>query len=132
MSRERGAGGVRSTRNWCEGCDETYIAAEEAMRFDLRVARELGSRGAATGETFRFVRKALGMQADDLAGLLGVSAETVARWEHGERPADRAALTVLGALVADKLDGRATTMRLLRAQQAPQAFHGLQLAVGAK
>ncbi|MBL8605566.1 MAG: helix-turn-helix domain-containing protein [Myxococcales bacterium] len=124
------AGLVRARR--CDGCGEVYIAAEDAMRFDLRVARELGIRGAATGEAFKFMRKALAMRAADLAGLLGVAAETVSRWERGERSVDRAALTVVGALVVDKLEGRATTMKLLKAQQAPQAVEGLQLAVGQK
>ena len=114
----------------CDACGEVYIDAEVGMRFDLRVARELGSRGAATGEAFKFMRKALGMRATDLAELLGVAAETISRWERGERPVDRAALTVVGAIVADRLDGRATTMKLLKAQQEPQAFEGLQLAVG--
>lgn len=116
----------------CGSCGEVYIAAEDAMRFDLRVARELGNRGAATGEAFRFMRKALGMRASDLADLLGVAAETISRWERGERPVDRTAFTVLGALVADRLEGRATTMKLLKAQQEPQAVAGLKLAVGAK
>ncbi len=121
--------GMVPTRR-CDACGEVYLAAEDGMRFDLRVARELGSRGAATGEAFRFMRKALGMRATDLAELLGVAAETISRWERGERPVDRAALTVVGALVADKLDGRATTIKLLKAQQEPQAFEGMQLAVG--
>lgn len=116
----------------CEACGEIYIAAEDALRFDLRVARELGSWGTATGEAFRFLRKALGMRTSDLAVFLGVAAETISRWERGERPVDRAALTVLGALVADTLEGRATTMKLLKAQQEPQAVEGLKLAVGAK
>jgi putative zinc finger/helix-turn-helix YgiT family protein len=124
------SGKVRAQR--CDACGEVYIAAEDAMRFDLRVARELGSLGAAQGEAFRFMRKAIGMRAADLATLLGVAAETVSRWERGERPVDRAALTVLGALVTDKLEGRATTMKLLKAQQDPQEVHGLKLAVGAK
>lgn len=116
----------------CEACGEVYIAADDGMRFDLRVARELGTRGAATGDAFKFMRKALGLRAADLAGLLGVAAETISRWERGERPVDRAALTVVGALVADKLEGRATTMKLLKAQQEPQAVEGLRLAVGQK
>lgn len=124
------SGSIQAQR--CDSCGEVYLAAEDAMRFDLRVARELGSRGAATGETFRFMRKAIGMRAADLASLLGVSAETVSRWERGERPVDRAALTVLGALVTDKLERRATTMKLLKAQQDPQEVQGLKLAVRAK
>lgn len=124
------AGKVAARR--CDACGELYVAAEDALRFDLRVARELGSRGAATGEAFRFMRKTLGLRAVDLAELLGVAAETISRWERGERSVDRAAFTVLGVLVADRLDGRATTMKLLKAQQAPQAVAGLKLAVGTK
>ncbi len=123
--------GMVSARR-CNACGEVYIAVEDGMRFDLRVAQDLGSRGAATGEAFKFMRKALGMRAVDLAELLGVAAETISRWERGERPVDRAALTVVGALVADKLEKRTTTMDLLKAQQEPQAVVGLKLAVGQK
>lgn len=116
----------------CDSCGEVYIAAEDAMRFDLRVARQLGDMGIASGEAFRFTRKALGMRAADLAGLLSVAAETISRWERGERPVDRAAFTVLGALVADRLEGRATTMKLLKAQQEPQRVEGRQLAIATR
>lgn len=116
----------------CDACGELYFEAKDLLRFDLRAARELGRLGVHDGDSFRYMRKTLGLRASDLASMLGLSAETISRWERGERAVDRAAFTVLAALVSDKLDGRAATMNFLRAQQEPRAKEHTRVSLSGK
>jgi YgiT-type zinc finger domain-containing protein len=98
----------------CASCGETYIAGSVAERADLVVASRLLNLGIASGAAFRFLRKALGVRALDLAALLGVDAATISRWETGKVPVDRCALTTLAAAASERLDGRDTTLGRLR------------------
>jgi transcriptional regulator with XRE-family HTH domain len=70
-------------------------------------------------ETFKFMRKALGLRAVDIAELLDVAAETLSRWETGQRPVDRASWIAVSAMVLDKLEGRTTTLDRLKALLEP-------------
>jgi putative transcriptional regulator len=99
----------------CKTCGEQYFAATDGVRFELAVARRLAELGAASAEAFRFMRKTIGMQAGELAMLLGVARETVSRWETGKRNVDRGAAIALGSLVLD----RDATLKRLRALQKP-------------
>lgn len=104
----------------CLDCDETYIAGPEMGRFELRVAAILARSGMQSGGAFRFMRKAVGLRASDLAELLDVTQETISRWETGKRAVDRSALATLGALVLDKLADRQETLERLRALREPK------------
>lgn len=96
----------------------TYLAGD-LHRFELTIAAQLAQRGIATGESFRFMRKTLGLTIQDIVGLLAVAATTVKHWETGEQPVPRAAFAVLAAMVADELRGSDTTRRHLAALAAP-------------
>ncbi len=52
-------------------------------------------RGARAGVQLKLVRKAAGLKATELADLLGVTPETVSRWECGRSEIPRAAVYVL-------------------------------------
>jgi DNA-binding transcriptional regulator YiaG len=91
----------------------------EVRRFELGIARALAERGVATGESFRFLRKTLGLAAKTLAELLDVNAETVSRWETGKTSIPRAAFAVLGAMVADARRNEHTTRQHLEALAHP-------------
>lgn len=105
----------------CKACSETYVDASALEAYELAIARALATSGANSGEAFRFQRKALGLRASDLAELLGVAAETMSRWETGQREVNRGALVTLGSLVLDRCEGRATTLDRLRTlRQAPR------------
>jgi transcriptional regulator with XRE-family HTH domain len=80
----------------------------------LLVASQLLDLGVATGAAFRFMRKALGLRAVDLAELLNVNAATVSRWENGKVAVDRAALATLAAAASERLDDRDSTLARLR------------------
>lgn len=81
---------------------------------------DLALAGEATGEVFKFIRKAVGMKASELAELLGVAAETISRWETGEREVDRGAFALLADIARERLEGRASTLGMLKALRAPR------------
>jgi DNA-binding transcriptional regulator YiaG len=106
----------------CPKCQETYIDGPALERFDLLVAARLLEAGRHEAEVFRFARRALGLRAAELAKLLDVAPETISRWETGERPAGGPLFALLGALVAERLDGGHRTLDMLRAQRRPRAL----------
>src|SRR5579862_5812766 len=103
----------------CRGCGDSTVDAHELMAFELAIAVELARHGPISGETFRFMRKAIPIPAVDLAKLLGSTPETLSRWENETRDVDRAAWFVVGGLVLDAVDGSAATRGRLSA-----AIHG--------
>lgn len=103
----------------CDECGESYVAGPDLDRFYLAMAQWLAARGHRSPETFRFVRKALGMRAADLAKLIDVTPETISRWENGHGAIDLGAFALLGELVEDRLEGREATLKRLRALHAP-------------
>ncbi len=105
----------------CSDCGEDYVSADDLGRFETSVARWLAHNGICTPESFRFMRKSIGIAAKRLAELLGVTAETVSRWERadGGLPVDERAFAILGGLVADKHEGRQESLSILHALRQP-------------
>lgn len=106
----------------CSSCNESYVTGPDLNRFELMVAAELGKAGEVSGGILRFMRKALGMKAMELAKLLDVSPETVSRWETGAQSIDRRTMTLVAVMITDKLEGRETTLRSLRTQLEPRTL----------
>ena len=104
----------------CAACEKLLFDGKAIRNFELRVAGLLADAGASTGPAFRFMRKAIGMRATELAQLLDVSAETISRWETEKRAVDRGALALLGGLVRDAFVGRTSTLDQLRALCEPR------------
>lgn len=102
----------------CSKCDESHMDHEVLVAFEREVARRLAERGPATGETFRFMRKAVALPAKEVAELLGTTPETVSRWENGGRAVDRNAWTTLSSLVLDEISGRHAVRERLRTLQS--------------
>lgn len=111
----------------CASCSGRAIDGDAAARFELQVAAELVGRGLRSGETFRFMRKALGMKAADLAQVMNVAAETLSRWENDQREVDWPEFLLLGALVDDKLADRTTVLARARALAEPQTTRYVHL-----
>lgn len=103
----------------CTSCGEVFYPSESVRSFEFSVADVLAQSGASSGEAFRFMRKVLGLRANELADLLGVVPDTISRWEKGKRPVDRGAMLTLGSLVDDQFRGRSTTLERLTALQKP-------------
>jgi transcriptional regulator with XRE-family HTH domain len=52
------------------------------------------ARGIRDSAVFKNLRKALGLEATELADLLGVTAKTISRWKTGHREEERHRLTL--------------------------------------
>lgn len=109
----------------CADCGESYYPGPELERFELEVAGALAEHGEMSAEAFRFMRKALGVRACELAELLDVAQETVSRWEHGRLPIERRAAALLSAMVLDRLEGRTATLDRLKALLKPEPLPSL-------
>ena len=101
----------------CAACGEVFYPGPAVEAFEIAVARALTSTDEASGETFKYARKAMGIRAEDLANLLGVTRETISRWETGKHPIDSAALAVLALMVKDAAQGSTATLDALRARR---------------
>lgn len=99
----------------CRRCGESFVDARLLERFDVAIACDLATRGPADGETFRFLRKAVGLPAAKLASLLGVSAETISRWENGQRDVDGPSWITVGSLVLEHAGRPTSTLERLTA-----------------
>lgn len=82
--------------------NEETVSLAEMQRAELEMAAVLADAGPITGESFAWMRKALGLQSKQLAHLLDVRAETITRWETSVVPVDRAAWLTLGELVLER------------------------------
>lgn len=104
----------------CKTCSAVSYEGAVLERFDLHIAASIARSGVSSGAAFRFLRKALGLRAGDIASLLDVSVETVSRWETGKRSVERASYVLLACCVRDALHGRTETLDTLRAFRAPR------------
>ena len=82
----------------CTPCHDLVFSDAEVERQDNEIAMKLVEQGITTAREFRFVRKAAGLEAIDVANLLDVKPETISRWESGAVPLPRLAAFALGEL----------------------------------
>ena len=113
----------------CAACGEEIIAGPDLERFGLAIARDAAQHTAPSGVVFRTMRKILGYTSQELAGLLGVSLETISRWENGARGVDALAFQLLGMIAADRLEGRTSTEDSLRAAREPTPPGEMRLVI---
>lgn len=105
----------------CDACGESTTDLRDGERFDLAIA-ELVSEAAPTGAFFRFLRRVAGLRARDVAGMLGVTGDTISRWENDKHAVDRASFFILGQIVREKRDGRTDMLDLLTRGELPKAL----------
>ena len=102
----------------CRSCGVRVDPASRE-RMEIEIACELAREGPAVGETFRFMRRALRMRALDVAELLGITPETISRWENEQRSVDRAAWIALGSIVLERARQSTSTLERLRTFAKP-------------
>ena len=107
----------------CSNCGSTRFSAETLAAFELGVAVKLAQAGVNSGDSVKFMRKTIQLRAMDLAALLGVTPETVSRWETGKLPVEHRALALLGSLVLEKAEGRTAILDLLRSLNEPKPLN---------
>ncbi|MBA3841197.1 MAG: helix-turn-helix domain-containing protein [Actinobacteria bacterium] len=78
---------------------ETVYTLDEADQILRQDATECVERGIRTGGEFKLVRKFAELSQGELAGLLGVTLESVSRWETGKHEIPRAVAYALGELL---------------------------------
>jgi putative zinc finger/helix-turn-helix YgiT family protein len=100
----------------CPDCGEQLTEAGVLGGFERRVSQWLADHGARTPDAFRFMRRSIGLRANELAELLDVTPETVSRWEKGKLAVEHRAFVLLGGLVADVIAGRSDTRTRLGAR----------------
>ncbi len=103
----------------CSACGESITELQDGERFDLAVA-EILAEAAPTGDAFRFLRKVVGLRARDLARMLGLTGDTISRWENGKYAIDRAAFFVLGQIVRERRAGGTAMLDLLVRGEMPK------------
>jgi len=104
----------------CRDCRRTYFAGPGLARCELAIAVHLTVHGPVCGEALTWARIALGMSGQELAGLLGVRAETLSRWENDRSPIDPKAWVLVGCLAAEKYDRRGDMLQRLRSLAKPR------------
>ncbi|HOU91961.1 MAG TPA: helix-turn-helix domain-containing protein [Polyangiaceae bacterium] len=93
-------GGCRGVRRLKDGTPA--LSAEELARLELRAAiTVLHDVDHVGGAELRFARKAMGLRQVDLAEHLGVTGETVSRWENDAESFTRAAQLAVLALLCE-------------------------------
>jgi putative zinc finger/helix-turn-helix YgiT family protein len=102
----------------CRSCGSVFLEDTSLQRAEMEIACELARHGPVSGEAFRHLRKTLGLRALVVADLLGVTPETISRWENGQRPVDKAAWLTLGSVVLEQASRRPETLERLRELRA--------------
>ncbi len=108
--------------------DDVLVDGEVLSDFELRIAKWWCEREELPGAALKFVRHTLGVKQTELAELLGFKAETLSRWENGERPVPRLVRVVLANIVIDRMQGDQQTLDRLRgAHEPPADVHRIEL-----
>jgi putative zinc finger/helix-turn-helix YgiT family protein len=90
---------------YCTSCgtvDSVHFPNMAGLSAAIAVAR-VKQNIRLSGTDIRFLRKALGLNQQELADLMGVRNETVSRWEAGRQPIEAPSEKLLRALTAIKL-----------------------------
>lgn len=98
---------VQSKADRCMKCGSMLVESREMGAGELRAAGWLAKHNIVSGASFRFMRKALMFRANELADLLGVTAESISRWENGRLAVDRRVWFLLAEIVLDRVEDKA-------------------------
>jgi len=111
----------------CSACDERYYDGEDLGAFEQSAAKWIAEHGVRTPEELKFMRKAAGIRAADLAVWLDVTPETVSHWETGKHAPDVVTRSTIASIVLDTLRGESSTRDRLQVQGKPEATRKVRL-----
>lgn len=105
----------------CERCGRLAKPAAVARMAELTALRQVALSGRVCGESFRFMRMMMGLQAKEVAHLLGLGVGTISRWENDVRELDARAWALVAGLALEHADGEAEarTRQILNAVHHP-------------
>lgn len=103
----------------CTRCGHTHVPLSLLLAFDRAVAADLARRGPVSGETFRFIRKAIPLQPIEVSRMLSVSLDTVSRWEANRREIDLPSWLVIATVALDTFEGPSPLLPRLDALRGP-------------
>lgn len=87
----------------CTKCDEYEVLIPRIQKLDDSIARMLIDLSRPLRSTeIVFLRKYLGWSGTDFAKNMGVTPETVSRWEHGKNPMSEVADRLLRMCVVNE------------------------------
>lgn len=86
----------------CAKCGEELVLREALLAADRALTAALAS-GPVGPEGFQWLRRAAGLAAQDLAGLMDLTPGTVSRWENSKKPLERRAVAIVAALALEAL-----------------------------
>jgi len=119
---------VGTVDGWsCSSCGEIYYAANGLEETESLIASWLATHGISSAAELKFMRKAAGIKAVDLAKWLDVTPETVSHWETGKHPPDVVTRATIARLVLEALRGESSTRTLLKAQEQPNTEQTVRL-----
>ena len=104
----------------CGACGQIAIQGHDMKLFELRVAIELAKAGLRSAESFKVLRKAVGLEPAGVAELLDVPEDFVGYWEKGEWPVDPRAHAVLCSLVLAKFEQKPSSLDCLAVLREPR------------
>lgn len=103
----------------CGACGEAQLTTGELAGFQRRAAMTvLCDLPSIQGAVLRYARKAAGLRQTDLAQLLGLTPETVSRYETGDDAVPRAVQVAMHGLLLVR-DGGADLRALIANAQKP-------------
>ena len=103
----------------CTKCGTVGVMPDEAEAAGRKVAEWVARHGKPSPFGMKFIRRAAGISAVEVASLLDTDKETVSRWENGKQAFPRSAWATVTQLVLETLAGRSEMRDRLKALHAP-------------
>jgi putative zinc finger/helix-turn-helix YgiT family protein len=111
----------------CAACGELHYDGVDLGAFEEAAARWLAEHGIRSPEELKFMRKAVGIRAVDLAAWLSVTPETISHWETGKHAPDVVTRSTIASIVLDTLSGESATRDRLQVQGTPEKTRKVRL-----
>jgi DNA-binding transcriptional regulator YiaG len=102
----------------CLKCHQKFLEQDAGEDFDRRIALRLALSWPPSPAAMKLMRTVIGLSTKDLAALLGITRETVSRWEHGRLTPGRQTIALLAQLVDSR--GNCCAQRTLETLKNPR------------